>query len=82
MPLSLQVSISEAIHAQLYNDVLAERDSTFRLPRLARAHSDPAKSATSAPGTKETVRPALPNDCFRPETGPAADAPGGRLMRP
>jgi len=31
-------------------------------------------------GTKETARLALPYDCFRPETGPAVDALGGRLV--
>jgi hypothetical protein len=36
--------------------------------------------ATSASGTKETARLALAYDCFRPETGPAADALGGRLV--
>jgi hypothetical protein len=39
-------------------------------------------TASSLPlvGTEETAIPALPYDCFRPETGPGADALGGRLI--
>ena len=43
------------------------------------ARAEPGKPKSAA-GTKETARPALPYDCFRPETRPAADALGGQLM--